>query len=159
METFHKWKNKQIKKDGFKRDRFWYYQKYGNYIKMTKNNSYTDASYYQSGLDYDDFEKPSFKQKELDPKPIIHTCKDGRQVCLNYHNPYGRNIPRMEDSHLLNTIKFVQKRAKEGITIRMGGGVDVEDIWYDEETIYGKEAKEKLGLEKYIKEAQNRKLI
>lgn len=120
----------------------------------------TEALYYWSGMDYDDFEKPSFEKERLTPKPIIHTCKDGRQVCLNYHNPYGKNIPRMEDSHLLNTIKFIQRRAKERINIATyGGGVDINDMWYDDETIYGEEVEKAFNLDKYIVEAQSRKLI
>lgn len=30
---FYQWKSKQIKIDGFIRDRYWYYQEYGNYCK------------------------------------------------------------------------------------------------------------------------------
>lgn len=99
-------------------------------------------------------------KKRLSPNPIIHKCKDGRLVCLNYHNPYGRDIPKMEDSHLLNTIAYIKKRAKEGVTIGLGGmGVDIEEMWYDEDIVYGKEAKEYLNYKAYKNEAIKRNLL
>lgn len=106
--------------------------------------------------------KDSFYQfdKPLNPKPTIHTCKNGSQVCLNYHNPYGQKIPRMKDSHLLNTIKYIKKRCKEGITVKYGDtGCSAEDMWYDEKTVYGKEAKKLLNYKKYKEEAISRGLI
>lgn len=95
----------------------------------------------------------------LNPKPIIHTCKNDKKVCLNYHNPYGKNIPKMEDSHLMNTIRYIKKRSKEGVKVKDWGGFDSEDMWYSEDFVFGKEAKEILNYKKYKDEAIKRGLI
>lgn len=52
----------------------------------------------------------------------IWTTKEGEEI----------EYSKIEDTHLLNIIKYVEKRAKEldGHVIN-GGGVDAEDIWYD----------------------------
>lgn len=78
-----------------------------------------------------------------------HRSKDGTVLRLD----------QMEDSHLINTIKYFKRRAKEGITIRQGGGSCFEDIWYDTYKEYGEEAEIRLGLSYYIKEAKRRNLI
>lgn len=62
-----------------------------------------------SGLEYNDFTMDF--EKPLVPKPIIHRCKDNTLVCLNYDNPYGKQIPKMSDSHLLNTVNYIKKNA------------------------------------------------
>ena len=85
-------------------------------------------------------------EKPLNPKPIMHKCKDGRLMCLNYHNPYGKDIPRIDDQHLLNIIAYVKRRSKAGIV-------------YLDEIVYGKEAKQLLNYGIYKTEAKNRKLL
>ena len=45
--------------------------------------------------------------------------------------------------HLCNIIKFIKRRASEGLTIRSGGGTTAGDMWYDEYTIYGEEVLKK----------------
>ena len=76
------------------------------------------------------------------------TTKEGKEI--EYKN--------IEDSHLLNIIKFVKRRAKEldGHVID-GGGIDLEDIWYE----IGDE-EDWLHLYDYsglVKEARKRKLL
>jgi hypothetical protein len=119
-------------------------------------------SYIYGNFNYSNTIKNFFYEfsEPLYPTPIIHTCKNGKQVCLNYHNPYGKNIPKMEDSHLLKTISFLKKRAKEGVKVRDGGGgVGSEDMWYDEDFVFGKKAKKILNYKKYKNEAIKRGLI
>lgn len=36
MMTFHEWKDKKVKQEGFFRPRIWYYQAYGNYVREFK---------------------------------------------------------------------------------------------------------------------------
>lgn len=76
-----------------------------------------------------------------------HTTRDGTAIRLT----------EMSDQHLDNTIRFYEQRAEEGILIRTGGGFDVDDIWYDEYTIYGKEALEYLDYDDYVRERERRK--
>ena len=76
----------------------------------------------------------------------IHTTKDGTKVKLR----------DMTDSHLAATIRLFERRAKEGVTVRMGGGSCAEDMWYDEDTLYGDEALERLGYADYVKERDRR---
>jgi hypothetical protein len=77
-----------------------------------------------------------------------HTTKGGRTIL----------IKDMTDPHLLNTIAFIKRRAKEGVLIRRGGGTTAEDIWYDEEYIYGAEALDHLNFNAYVAEARRRNL-
>jgi hypothetical protein len=66
---------------------------------------------------------------------------------------------KLEDRHLLNILKFIEKRAKEGMTLIYGGGFDAEDMWYNEEEIKGKEVFEHYDYKGLKKEAKRRKLI
>ena len=61
----------------------------------------------------------------------FHKTKDGKKILLS----------DLELSHLENIIKWIEKKANEGLTIRYGGsGNCAEDMWYDEDTLYGKKA-------------------
>jgi len=73
----------------------------------------------------------------------------------------GDFIPykKLEDSHLLNILKWIEKRAKEGMTLQYGGGHDAEDMWYEEEEIEGKEVLERYDYKGLVKEAKKRSLI
>jgi len=76
----------------------------------------------------------------------VHTTKDGTKI----------KLCDMTDDHLQSTISLFERRAKAGITIRMGGGSCAEDMWYDEDTLYGDEALEQLGYADYVKERNRR---
>ena len=78
-----------------------------------------------------------------------HKTKDGKIIAIS----------EMEDSHLLNTIALIKRLAKNGLTIRSGGGYSVDEFWYDEYTIWGKEVKEKTNYKAYKKEAKKRGII
>lgn len=56
-------------------------------------------------------------------------------------------ISKMTDTHLINTIKMIERNAKNGIEI--GGGNDPDDFWYD--VLYGKEALDYIVEYKYLK--------
>ena len=43
----------------------------------------------------------------------------------------------LKDSHLWNILKWIERKAEEGITIMTGGGFDLDDMWYDENTLEG----------------------
>ena len=78
---------------------------------------------------------------------IYHTTRDGRRILLK----------NMSLSHLQNTIKLLKKRAKEGLTIEIGGGSgDSNDMWYDEYILYGEEALEELNYDTYKEELERR---
>lgn len=73
----------------------------------------------ESNFDDDDYiDDETFREmvqievvKPLVPKPLFHKCKDDTIVCLNYDKPYNTNYNKMTDSHLLNTIPYLIRRA------------------------------------------------
>lgn len=79
---------------------------------------------------------------------FMHKTKDGREIPLN----------KIEDQHLINIIAYIKKKAHAGITInRFAGDGDLGfEPYYDEDTIYGKEAEDYLNLKKYRKELKRR---
>ena len=73
------------------------------------------------------------------------TTEDGKEI------PYSK----LEDAHLLNILKYIEKRAKElDGEIIDGGGVDTGDIWYAEGT--EEEWREKFGYTGLMAEAVKR---
>ena len=76
-----------------------------------------------------------------------HTTKLGEKIKLS----------DLETSHLENILKWIERKAKEGLTVRMGGGSTAEDMWYDEETYYGEKAKKELNFHDYKFELERRK--
>lgn len=73
----------------------------------------------------------------------------------------GENIPygEIEDSHLLNILKWIEKGADNGIMCIRGGGSQPEDIWYEEIEIEGEEVLEHYDYKGLKKEAKKRKLM
>jgi len=78
---------------------------------------------------------------------MMHTTKDGAKI----------RIKDMSDTHLLNTIRWIERRSTEGVTV-MTGGIASDDIWFDTYTATGECALEKLNYAAYKKEAAKRKL-
>jgi len=79
-------------------------------------------------------------------KDKFHKTKDGKKI----------NISDLETSHLQNIVNLIKRKSKEGLTIRMGGGYEASDMWYDEETYYGREAKKQMNYKAYKDELKNR---
>ena len=72
----------------------------------------------------------------------------------------GDKIPLcdLELSHLENIIKWIEKKSINGLHVSVGGrGNYAEDMWYDEDVLFGKEAKQKLNYKDYILELEKRK--
>jgi len=87
---------------------------------------------------------------------FLHKCKDGRTVDIR---GVSKIYPPMSDEHLLNTIEYIKRRAKEGVRVCESGGYTWSDAWYSEDTLFGKEAKEHLNYQIYKREAKRRGLI
>jgi hypothetical protein len=80
-------------------------------------------------------------------KMEYHKTKDGRKI----------KLADLELNHLENIISWIKLKAKEGLTVRFGGGGPcAEDMWYDEETYYGKKAKRELNFDSYKAELKRR---
>jgi len=82
-------------------------------------------------------------------KKFMHTTKNGDQIALS----------KLEDSHLQNIINLMQRKAKEGIIVRYGGGSSADDIWYDEDHLYGEEALAKMHYGEYAAEQKRRRTM
>lgn len=66
---------------------------------------------------------------------------------------------KIENSHLLNILTWITRRAENGITvITGGGGWDLDDVWYEEYDIKGEEVLDKYDYKGLLKEAKRRKL-
>ena len=76
----------------------------------------------------------------------IHTTKDGAKIKLR----------DMTNSHLAATIRMMERKASEGITVRIGGGSCPDDFFYDEDSLKGKTALEHMGYVDYVKEHDRR---
>lgn len=73
----------------------------------------------------------------------------------------GKYIPynKLKDSHILNIKTFIEKKAKEWVKIIMWWWFDCNDIWYDEDIIYWKEALEELDYDGICEEINKRSSI
>ena len=81
---------------------------------------------------------------------MYHKTKEGKKILIS----------EMDDNHLLNTIALIKRMAKEGITFRSGSiNFGYNDCYYDEEILFGKDAKEHLNYKRYKQEAKKRGLI
>lgn len=75
------------------------------------------------------------------------------------HVDKNGNETKLKDlglNHLYNIISYIKRKAKDGITVRYGSGFCAEDMWYDEETIYGKKVKDYFNYYEYKKELKKR---
>lgn len=77
----------------------------------------------------------------------FHKTKDGKKI----------KLADLELSHLENIIKWIERKAKEGLTVRYGGsGSCAEDMWYDEDIYFGEKAKRQLNFYDYKAELERR---
>lgn len=79
-------------------------------------------------------------------KKFMHVTKNGDAIALS----------KLEDGHLQNIINLLQRKAKEGVKVRYGGGTTADDIWYDEDMLYGEEALKHLHHGEYVAEKKRR---
>ncbi len=67
---------------------------------------------------------------------------------------------KIENDHLLNILKWIEKRAEEGITLQYGGGAwDIDDAWYEEEHLTGRDVLKHFDYRGLLKEALRRDLL
>jgi len=68
----------------------------------------------------------------------------------------------LKDDHLLNILKWIKRRAEDGVTVTTGGGnwfdAESNDFWYEEYKIKGDEVLEKYDYEGLLSEARKRKI-
>jgi hypothetical protein len=77
-----------------------------------------------------------------------HVTRDGEIIPL-------RNLT---DSHLVNIIKYIKRRAKEGICVVSACyGVDMMDMDFIEEVFHGQNALDIMNYDAYINELNRRK--
>lgn len=79
---------------------------------------------------------------------FIHKTKEGIKIPLS----------ELNEDHLKNIIAYIKRKAKIGILFQNGGGQDSNDIWYNEERLYGKQIKRYLHYKKYKEELKKRNL-
>ncbi|TRZ82668.1 hypothetical protein D4R86_01490 [bacterium] len=72
----------------------------------------------------------------------LHTDKQGVRT----------ELKDLETSHLKNIMRILKRISEEGYTIKMGGGDTPDDMWYDEEEVYGEEALKYLHYYEYLHE-------
>jgi hypothetical protein len=76
-----------------------------------------------------------------------HKIKDGKKI----------KLADLELIHLENIIKWIKRKAKEGLIVVYGGsGSSAEDMWYDEDTLFGEDAKRQLNFYDYTEELNRR---
>lgn len=79
---------------------------------------------------------------------MMHTTRSGQKI----------RIADMGNSHLINTIKYLQKAAERGVKTKNGGGQSENDFWYEEKTLTGEQALKHLDFDAYVLEARKRGL-
>ncbi len=78
-----------------------------------------------------------------------HRTRDGQEML----------IMEMTDTHLENTIRWIERKAEEGIEVIAGCGIGsgAEDICDDYETLRGREALDHFNYGHYVAERQRRR--
>ena len=76
----------------------------------------------------------------------LHIDKNGIETRLTNLSTY----------HLKNIIKWIERKAIEGYTVRSGGGTTAQDIWYDEDIYFGEQALKLMNHDKYVDELKRR---
>ena len=87
--------------------------------------------------------------------PELHKCADGTIKCINGTHP---KYDCMMNDHLLNTIKWIEKKAENGIIIENSFMPPDLDMLSPPTSIYGDEVLRLYKYNRYIKEAKKRKI-
>jgi hypothetical protein len=78
----------------------------------------------------------------------IHVTKNGEKI----------PITALSKTHLLNIIKFIERRAREGVEVISGSvGFDGDEMYAERDIVYGEEALVVLKYDAYLKEARRRR--
>lgn len=80
---------------------------------------------------------------------MVHVSSDGTRT----------KIKDMSNRHLLNTVRWIERQAQTGHRFVPGGGSDPDEMWLDEEVLFGAEALEFLRYNVYVAEARRRELM
>jgi hypothetical protein len=80
---------------------------------------------------------------------FLHTTKDGRKIRLD----------EMSNRHLDNTIAMLKRISEAGLVVGYGGGHDTDEMWYEEDTLYGVDALRMLHYEEYLSERNLRQTL
>jgi hypothetical protein len=78
---------------------------------------------------------------------------------MKYHKTKNGTKIKIIDlklSHLKNILRWIDRKATEGLTVRMGGGSTAEDMWYDEDIYYSEDARRQLNYYDYKAELSRR---
>lgn len=79
-----------------------------------------------------------------------HVTRDGEIIPL-------RDIT---DSHLVNIIKYIERKAEEGIcVVSRCYGVDMMDMDFYDEVLYGQDALKRMNYDAYINELKRRRQL
>ncbi len=76
------------------------------------------------------------------------------------HNGTPIAYKDLDDTHLLNILRWIELRAEDGMVVTEGGGFwDIDDIWFNEYEIRGDEVYRMYDHKGLMKEAKKRKLF
>ena len=79
-------------------------------------------------------------------KEYYHTTNDGREIKLS----------DLQEGHLDNIIRWIERKAQEGVYVRSGSGWDPDSFWMDEELYKGEQALRYLKYDMYLQEKSKR---
>lgn len=75
-----------------------------------------------------------------------HKTKDGVKI----------ELKDLRLTHLNNIIGWIERKAEKGLVVRSGGGSCAEDMYYDEDTLYGEDVLRRLNYYDYKNELNKR---
>lgn len=75
-----------------------------------------------------------------------HTTKDGKKMLIS----------DMETSHLNAMVKFIERKAEEGVTMVYGSAYGICNQDCDVEQIFGSDVLDQFGYRSYLKELKSR---
>lgn len=90
----------------------------------------------------------------------VHISKDGKTHCIRLSDATRCKYPVMSDSHLINTIRYIKRRTKNGLDLvhLIDFGLSWDDCDFFEDHLTQKEARKYLNLKTYKAEARRRNL-